>query len=115
MSALGRDRGLDMTLTKMVVAAAAAVALGTGLAGTVAAYETGLDAIHSQRREGGRVCFADHFHYGSSYNVGSRRAAELTAVRSWADLTVLEYGSSWGSYRLAASKSMRCGRGSGLW
>ena len=89
--------------------------LGVGIAGAALAQETSLSDIHDQRREGGRICMSDHFHSGSSSGSPTRKHAEVAAIRSWADFTVLEYGSPWGRYTLAASKSMQCAKESGGW
>jgi hypothetical protein len=80
------------------------------LAAPAAADETGLASIHEQRREGGRVCFTDHFHYGSSSGQQSKRAAMSAAVVSWAEFTDFEYGSAWANWGRSASKSVKCSR-----
>lgn len=77
--------------------------------------ETGLAAIHDQRREGNRICMSSHFHYGSSSGHKTRKEAEAAAVRDWAGFTAWEYGLPWGSYRLAASKSMNCTKSGATW
>jgi hypothetical protein len=72
------------------------------------AEETGLAGIHSIGYEGGRrVCMTDHFHDGSGIG-RSRKEAEAAAKRSWISFTAFEYGNDWGSYALAASKTMNC-------
>jgi hypothetical protein len=76
---------------------------------------TGLAASHNLRREGGRVCFADHYHYGSSLGQGSERAAQAIAIRSWADFVNLEYGSAWDSYGAASGKDLKCSQSSAGW
>jgi hypothetical protein len=91
---------------------AAAVA---GLATTAAAQGMGLDGLHAQRREGGRVCMSDHFHHGTSAGQPTKKAAEVAAIQDWAGFTSLEYGSAWGNYALAASKSMQCSQASSGW
>lgn len=93
---------------------------GLMLAGSIALLSSpvaaqGLEFLHEQRVEGRRVCFTDHLHYGSSTSQANRKAAEASAVVSWADFTILEYGGAWGSWRLAASKSMQCGNTGGSW
>jgi hypothetical protein len=75
---------------------------------------SGLAASHSMRIEGGRMCFADHFHYGSG--TGSvRRAAEIDAVKAWAGFVDFEYGGSWASYGRSSSKQMTCAQGGTGW
>lgn len=82
-------------------------------AGTASAQ--GLEFLHEQRAEGGRICFTDHFHYGSSSGEASRAAAERSAIASWAGFTALEYGNNWGSWRIAASKKMSCSQSGAGW
>jgi hypothetical protein len=75
------------------------------------AQETGLDALHEQRREGNRICMVSHYHNGSSSsNMDSRKAAEASAIKDWVGFTTWEYGTPWGSYKLAASKKMDCSK-----
>jgi hypothetical protein len=71
------------------------------------ADDTGLAAIHDWRREGGRTCLSDHFHDGAGTG-DTRKAAEAKAIVSWIEFTVLEYGTDWGSYKIAGSKRMDC-------
>lgn len=73
----------------------------------------GLAASHDLSVEGGRVCFAQHYHYGSSSGAPSVRLAQAEAVKSWADFVDFEYGSAWSNYRKASSKDMKCSRGAG--
>lgn len=80
-----------------------------------AAQETGLDGLHEQRREGGRICMVSHFHYGSSGNFPTRKAAEAQAIKDWAGFTAWEYGDPWGRYRLAVSKKMECSKSGTSW
>jgi len=79
-------------------------------AAPVMADETGLAAMHDQRRERGRICFVDHYHYGSSAGQPSKRAAIVMAVKSWAGFTDFEYGSLWAHWGRAASKKVKCGQ-----
>lgn len=76
---------------------------------------TGLAAMHDMRREGGRLCFTDHFHYGSSNGEKNIKAAQAAAIRSWADFVVFEYDPSWASFGKASSKEVKCAPGSGGW
>lgn len=92
----------------------AAVA-AAGVLATVAAHAQGLEDLHSQRAEGGRWCMSDHFHTGSSSGQDSKQAAERSAIESWSSFTAWEYGNHWGSWRIAGSKSLRCGNPSGSW
>lgn len=79
------------------------------------AQDTGLSGLHDKVRVGGKVCFSDHYHSGASSGERSRKAAEMAAIRSWQDFTAWEYGSAWGSFANAASKSMKCGQTGGSW
>ena len=72
------------------------------------ADQTGVAAIHEQRREHGRTCFVDHYHYGSSAGLATKRAALYAGIKSWADFTEFEYGSDWAHWRRAASKRVKC-------
>ncbi len=76
---------------------------------------TGLAASHDLRREGGRICFADHYHYGSSLGQANQRAAQSVAITSWSDFVDLEYGSAWSSYKAASSKDLKCSQSSAGW
>jgi len=81
-----------------------------------AASETGLaESLHSMRREGGRLCMTDHWHYGSSGTLASKSAAQKSAIRSWQDFTDLEYGSAWARFSRAASRKMGCSPAGGGW
>lgn len=75
----------------------------------------GLVQLHTLRREGGKVCMADHEHHGSSAGHPARRAAEFAAAQDWAGWVNLEYGPAWARYTLAGSKRMVCSQGSGGW
>jgi hypothetical protein len=72
------------------------------------AQETGLDALHEQRREGNKICMVSHYHYGSSANQPNRKAAEAAAIKDWVGFTAWEYGDPWGSWALAGSKKVEC-------
>jgi hypothetical protein len=81
---------------------------------SVVAQGMGLEGLHDHRREGSKVCMADHFHDGSGIGK-SRKQAEAEAVRAWAEFTAWEYGLHWASYRNAGSKSMNCTDTGGSW
>jgi hypothetical protein len=76
-------------------------------AGAAQADETGIAGIHSWVKVGHKTCFEDHYHSGSG-NGTTKAAAEKEAIQSWADFTAWEYGTTWGRYSLAVSKSMKC-------
>jgi hypothetical protein len=58
---------------------------------------------------------ADHFHYGSSTGRRSKKAATAAAINSWSEFTAFEYGSAWGSFKRARSKSIRCSKSPEGW
>jgi hypothetical protein len=76
------------------------------------AEDDGLATIHEWRKEGGRICMSDHFHDGSG-NGQTRKAAEASAVSSWASFTAFEYSNRWASYALAGSRKMDCSQNGG--
>jgi hypothetical protein len=94
-----------MTTKLLRVAAAAGCVL---TAWPALANDTGLSVLHALRREGGRTCFLDHFHYGDSAGMKTERAAKANAVESWAGFVALEYGSDWAKFSHAHSKSTKC-------
>ena len=76
---------------------------------------TGLAASHDMVRQGGRLCFADHYHYGSSLGQNNQRAAQAAAAESWAQFVNFEYGGEWDRYSVAAGKDMKCSQSSAGW
>ena len=97
---------LPKTIPALLIAAVAAT---VAFVPAGEASETGLDIIHVLRREGGRICMADHWHYSSSSSSHSTRAAaQRDAIRSWQDFTDLEYGSTWARFSRAASRKVGC-------
>lgn len=102
---------LPKTMLALVLAAVAVTTFA------IPAYsaETGLAAMHAMRREGGRLCFTDHWHYGTSGTSPTKAAAQRAAIASWQDFTDLEYGSTWARFSRAASKKMGCSRNSAGW
>lgn len=78
-----------------------------------AADETGLVGLHTLKRSGNKICMADHFHSGSSSGRNSRKEAEAAAISDWQGFTAWEYGSIWGSFALAESKTISCSPSSG--
>lgn len=91
---------LPKTIPALLIAAVAAT---VAFVPAGEASETGLDIIHVLRREGGRICMADHWHYTSSELNTTRAAAQRQAIRNWQDFTELEYGSTWARFSRAAS------------
>ena len=78
------------------------------------AQAVGLDGLHAQARVGSKVCMTEHEHYGEG-TMPTKRAAQHLAIRSWSAFTAFEYGREWGSYRLAAGKTMDCSKSGDLW
>jgi hypothetical protein len=76
------------------------------------ADDTGFAYAHDLRKEGGRTCFSDHYHYGSG-NGATKAAAQKDAIASWASFTDFEYGSDWARFSRAASKGMSCSNSGG--
>lgn len=66
----------------------------------------GLDSMHEQRREAGRVCMSDHFHYGSGAG-RTKPIALADAISSWQSFTDFEYGGRWASWKRSASKEIK--------
>jgi hypothetical protein len=109
--------GISGTMNMMMKTALVAVA-AVALAGLVApafADQTGLHVTHDLRKERGHLCFADHYHYGSSLGLASRKAAEFEAVKSWSGFVDLEYGSDWAHWVRASSKQVDCSQSTAGW
>jgi hypothetical protein len=101
--------------TVFKLAASAAVCAGLMLVAPLAeASETGLDIIHVLRREHGHLCMADHIHYGNGGG-GTKSIAQAEAVKSWAILVVVEYGTSWGHYSRAGNRAANCKKSAEAW
>ncbi len=81
----------------------------------VRADDTGLASMHDWRVEGGRTCYAEHTHYGSSAGLASKKLAEVEAIKSWQSFTAFEYGTDWANFARAASRKVSCKQGSGGW
>lgn len=95
---------------RIMFGTAATAAVAIAMAG---AAEAGLDRLHTQRIEGGRLCMTDHWHYKSSGAWPTRAAAEATVRASWRRFTAAEYGAAWGDPTLAADARLDCVQGSG--
>lgn len=106
-------------MMKKISACVAAVSMCAGVlasAVSVRADDTGLGQfLHSVRKEGRKVCMADHFHTGTSAGASSKKAAMYQAVDSWQGFTAAEYGTDWARYRKASSKSAKCSVGPSGW
>lgn len=92
----------------MRIGIVSALAVSTFLASLASAQadDTGLAYSHTLRKEGGRLCMADHYHSGSGEG-RSKATAKKAAIRSWAGFTNFEYGTVWARWSRAKSKSTR--------
>ncbi len=92
---------------------------GTVVPSAVAAQRvaavTGLAAAHDLRSERGRLCFSDHYHYGSSSGISNRKKAEYEAVVSWSSFVDFEYGNTWANFSKASAKDMNCTQSASGW
>ena len=66
-------------MKRLIVAAATCL-----FAAPAIANDTGFASSHTLRREGGRLCMADHFHGGSGAG-GSKVVAYTMAMKGWYD------------------------------
>lgn len=97
-------------INTLVLPAILAGGLAAGLAAPVSAQ--GLVDIHEQRAEGGRWCVVGHTH--SAVGSGTTKAlAEREAIGNWSGFTAWEYGNEWGSWRIAASRTVVCSGSAG--
>lgn len=82
------------------------------VAGLVAAVlsvvpaSAGLDRLHEQAVEDGRLCMVDHYHFMSSGAWPSQDMAMATATRRWESFTSTEYGREWGSHKKGCERHM---------
>ncbi|WP_291179085.1 hypothetical protein [Hyphomicrobium sp.] len=95
-----------------ILKTSAAAALMAALAAPAVADDTGFAYMHDLRREGGKTCFTDHYHYGNGSGA-TKAAAQKDAIGSWASFTDFEYGSDWARFSRAASKSISCSGSAG--
>lgn len=85
----------------------ALAALASALTATASlGDDSGLAASHTWRKEGGRTCFADHFHSGNGAGA-TKEAAKAAAAKSWAEFVDFEYGNTWAHFGRAASVSVK--------
>lgn len=96
---------------KVPMAVALAAAAVYTLFGTPA--EAGLDKLHKQHAEGGRVCFVSHWHYKSSGAWATKDQAVAAVSRSWSRFTGAEYGARWANLGVAAGKQLNCAQSTG--
>lgn len=100
-----------MSAIRILQGLAAALVM-SAVPGPALADDTGFAYMHDMRREGGRTCFTDHYHYGNG-NGPTKAAAQKAAISSWASFTAFEYGSDWARFSRAASKAMSCSGSAG--
>lgn len=55
-----------------------------------------MEFLHTQVIENGKVCFAEHRHFGRT-------------IKGWEAFTEFEYGAAWAQWKLAADKRKRDG------
>ncbi|MBX9684281.1 MAG: hypothetical protein K2X41_10870 [Hyphomicrobium sp.] len=84
------------------------------MAAPVRADETGFADMHNVRKERGRICMSDHYHYGSGTGA-TKQAALAAAIQAWSSFTDFEYGSTWASFKRATGKSVSYSASSGGW
>lgn len=101
-------------MTPKVICRLLTAAAALAVAQPVFADDTGFAYSHDMRREGGRTCFADHYHFGSGAGP-SKKAAQAEAIGSWSSFTALEYGSDWARFSKAGGKSVKCVPSGGGW
>lgn len=100
---------------KVPLAFTAAVVAVSSFSVPVWSDSTGFAGMHDLRREGGRLCMSDHWHYGTGGPQKTKSRAQRAAIRSWADFTAMEYGTDWARWGRAKSKKASCSRSSGGW
>ena len=74
----------------------------------VYADNTGFINMHQLHRYGNYLCTVSHEHTGNGTVQKNRKLAIRSAIRSWSDFTVWEYGSDWGKWRYARGKMVDC-------
>ena len=102
--------GRHMSVRMIAKFAAVAAVLGS-IAVPAAADDSGFAYMHDLRKEGGRTCFTDHYHYGNGSGA-TKASAQRDAIGSWQSFTDFEYGSDWARFSKAASKGISCSNGS---
>ena len=87
------------------------IGIGMAIASSAQADDTGLADLHDLRREKGKLCMTDHWHYGNGTG-STHKIAQAAAVSSWASFVDLEYGSDWARSSKAGSRKVSCSQGS---
>ncbi len=101
-------------MIKLVASGVSATIFSLFIAAPALAGDTGVASLlHSMRGEKGKVCLSGHKHIGKSPRAfKSRDAAYKAAINHWVSFTAAEYGSDWGSYGRASSRSAECEKAS---
>lgn len=94
------------TLKRLMALACGSTLVGMTMVLPALADQTGLAQSHTLRKEGGRLCMADHYHSGMG-DGATKPAAKAAAARAWADFVDFEYGSDWARFGRAASVSVK--------
>ncbi len=100
-------------MSARLVAAAMAAGFGMVIGLPLA---TAQQTLHDEVRVGKFSCMTDHYHFGSSKGMTSKKAAEAEAIASWSSFVDFEYGSAYASWKASVGKSVDCANdSSGLW
>ncbi len=102
---------MRIVFASIAIAATIAAVPYTALAHTSRGSE-GLAGIHKLHIEGGRLCMADHDHYGQTGAWPTLQKAKQVAIKSWAGFTRVEYGDAWADFSVATAKRFDCSPGS---
>jgi hypothetical protein len=100
-----------MDMSRLLLAGGVLALLGAVAPPAAAVEETGLHTMHKRARTGGKICMTEHYHVGED----GPSATRTHAIRKWQVFTIEEYGRAWGSYVIAAGKSMTCKQESNGW
>lgn len=98
-----------MSAKAIVKALVSALALGA-VAAPALADDSGFAYMHDLRKEAGKTCFTDHWHYGNGSGA-TKAVAQKEAIGSWVSFTDFEYGSDWARFSRAAEKGLSCSKG----
>lgn len=95
----------------IIICVNAAISAAVGLSASAAlAQDSGMSSMHAQRREAGKVCMIDHFHYGSGSG-STKQKALIDAIGAWQGFTDFEYGGRWASWKRSAGKQIKYSSG----
>lgn len=95
--------------------AAVILTIGAGMLSWASAVQA-QQTLHAEQRVGKWSCMVDHYHFGSSKGLTSKKAAEADAAASWSNFVDFEYGGAYASWKASQSKQVDCAKdGSGLW